>query len=342
MPKVASIGLDIAKNVFQAYGVDEGGNRVFNRKLRRGEVMEFFSALPPCLVGMEACSTSHHWAREIRGSGHDVRLIHTSYVKPFVKRDKTDANDAEAINEAVTRKTMSFVPIKSKVTQASFTQFQTRTLLVRQRAQSINAFRSHLAEFGIIARTGPANIAALVGIVRQDDDALPPEARSALALLIDHIEALSARISELETRLSAYGKADPTTSRLLTVPGVGSITAAAIVALVPDISAFSSSRRFASWIGLTPRSHSSGGKITLGSISKRGNTHLRSLLVMGAAAILARSKADDPRRTWINRLRQRKPFKVAAVALANKMARVIWALLSNGGTYISDRSLVES
>lgn len=334
MMNVATIGLDLAKNVFQVHGADADGATVFNRKLRRSEVLDFFEHQPPCVVGMEACGTSHYWARCIAKFGHDVRLIHATYVKAFVKRGKTDANDAEAISEAAARKTMRFVPVKSADQQAAIMAFNTRALFVRQRAQATIALRAYLAEFGIIAETGRASFKVLVATVRDLDGAhIPDAARAAFEDIVQQIEDLSERVERLDRAILARTKQDEDARRLMTVPGVGPLVAAAVKSIAPNPSQFKSSRHFAAWIGLTPKPHSSGGKILLGSISKAGNRQLRSLLFIAAVAVLGTVKDDSPAVRWSKRLRERRPFKVAAVAVANKLARIIWALLVKGGVY---------
>ncbi|EHK55637.1 IS110 family transposase [Allomesorhizobium alhagi] len=334
MKHASIIGLDLAKNVFQVHGADAGGSPVFNRKLRRGEVLRFFEKLPSCLVGIEACGSAHYWAREIAALGHDVRLIPPAYVKPFVKRGKTDAADAEAISEAVIRKTMRFVPIKTAEQQAEAMMLKSRGLLVKQQTQAVNALRSHLAELGIITAAGLAKVATLVAIVRDETDPrLPSAARFALMAIADQIEALMDQIDRLERAIVAAARRDEDMRRLTTIPGVGAITAATIKALVPDPNGFKSARHFAAWLGLTPRPHSSGGKERLGRISKMGNPELRCLLVLGATSVLRIARKDDRARPWLKALLARRPFKVAAIALANKMARIIWALLNKGGIY---------
>ena len=334
MKHVTTIGLDLAKQVFQIHGADAEGSPIINRKLRRAEVLRFFEKQPPCLVGLEACGGSHYWAREIAALGHEVRLIPPAYVKPFVKRGKTDAADAEAISEAVIRKTMRFVPIKSAEQQAAAMVLKTRGLLVRQRTQAINALRAHLSELGIIAGVSSAKVAGLIEIVRDETDArLPKAARFALAAIADQIEALMRQIDDLEREIVREAKRDEDMRRMATIPGVGAITAASIKALVPDPGGFKSGRHFAAWLGLTPKSHSSGGKERLGGISKMGNPELRSLLVLGATSVLRHARGNAKAPKWLSALLARRPFKVVAVALANKMARIIWALLTKGGTY---------
>jgi transposase len=331
---ITTIGLDLAKQVFQIHGADVEGTPIVSRKLRRAEVLRFFGKQPTCLVGIEACGGAHYWAREITALGHEVRLIPPAYVKPFVKRGKTDAADAEAISEAVTRKTMRFVQIKSAEQQAAAMVLKTRGLLVRQQTQAINALRAHLAELGIVAGIGTAKSAGLIEIVRDETDArLPKAARFALSALADQIEALKKQVDKVEREIVAEAKRDEDLRRLATIPGVGAITAATIKALVADPGGFKSGRHFAAWLGLTPKSHSSGGKERLGGISKMGNPELRTLLVLGATTVLRYARGNDKAPKWLAALLARRPFKVVAVALANKMARIIWALLNKGGTY---------
>ena len=314
MKQITTIGLDLAKNVFQVHAADAEGVPVFNRKLRRAEVLRFFEKLPACLVGLEACGGSHYWGREIAALGHDVRLIPPIYVKPFVKRGKTDAAEAEAISEAVTRKTMRFVPIKSADQQADGMVLKTRALLVRLQTQAINALRAHLSEVGVIAAAGTAKEAALIEIVLDEADArLPKAARLALVVLADQIEALTAQIGGLECEIAAEAKRDKDIQRLATIPGVGAITAASIKALVPDPHGFKSGRHFAVWLGLTPKSYSSGGKERLGGISKMGNPMLRTLLVLGATSVLWRARGNAKAPQWLTSLLARWPFKVVAV-----------------------------
>lgn len=332
--QITTIGLDLAKYVFQVHGADADGAPVFNRKLRRAEVLQFFEKQPACLVGLEACGGSHYWAREIAALGHEVRLIPPAYVKPFVKRGKTDAADAEAISEAVIRKTIRFVPVKTVEQQAAAMVLKTRGLLIRQRTQVINALRAHLSELGIVASVSSAKIAGLIEIVRDETDArLPKAARLALSVIADQIEALMRQIADLEREIVQEVRRDEDMRRLATIPGVGAITAASMKTLVPDPDGFKSARHFAAWLGLTPKSHSSGGKERLGGISKMGNRELRSLLVLGATSVLRKMKGNDKAPKWLSALLTRRPYKVVAVALANKIARIIWVLLTRGGTY---------
>ena len=335
MVETTTIGFDIAKQIFQVHGVSADNKVTVKRRLRRSEVLGFFRKLARCIVGLEACGGSHYWAREISALGHDVRLMPPSYVKPYVKRGKTDAVDAEAICEAVSRPTMRFVPIKTEECQAAVMVLKTRDLLVRQRTQAINALRGHLTELGIVAARGVAKVEALIEIIRDENDSrLPPAGRTALKTLADQIEALTKRVDSLEREIVAEVRRNATMRRLATIPGVGPITAATIQALVPDPGVFTSGRHFAAWIGLTPKMQASGGKERLGKISKMGNPTLRSLLVVGATAVLRHARRGATLSPWLTALLARRPAKVAAIALANKMARIIWALLTKGGTFI--------
>jgi transposase len=343
MDKVHIIGFDLAKQVFQAHGADASGATLFCRKLRRAEVLPFFRKIPSCIVAMEACGGAHHWAREISALGHEVRLVPPAYVKPFVKRGKTDAADAEAISEAAVRKSMRFVPVKSAEQQASAMVLKSRALLVRQQTQLINALRGHLSELGIVATVGMRGLAILIAMLRDEADLrIPRRARLALSELADQIDMIGLQIRKLERGLVEQVKEDDDLRRLTTIPGVGVMIAASIKAHVPDVEGFKSGRHFAAWLGLTPKPRSSGGKERLGGISKMGNPMLRSLLVLGAASVLRRVKANEGGPSWLVALLGRRPFKVVAVALANKMARMIWALLSKGGVYQADRVFANS
>ncbi len=342
MGETTIIGLDVAKQIFQVHGVSADGKVTVKRQLRRSQMIGFFGKLTRCVVGLEACGGSHFWAREIRALGHDVRLIPPAYVKPYVKRGKTDAVDAEAICEAVSRPTMRFVPIKTAECHAALMVLKTRDLLVRQRTQAINALRGHLAEVGIVEAKGAAKVEMLFEIIRDENDGrLPPAARTALKMLTEQIEALTERVDTLERKIVAEVRRDDTMRRLTTIPGIGPITAATIQALVPDPGAFTSGRHFAAWIGLTPKMHSSGGKERLGKISKMGNPALRSLLVVGATAVSRQVRRGATISPWLTALLARRPAKVAAIALANKMARIAWALLTKGGEFIRKNPVAE-
>lgn len=332
MVEISTVGLDLAKHVFQVHGVDDQGSVLVRKALRRGAVLKFFAELSPCTVGIEACSTAHYWARELMALGHTVKLMPPAYVKPYVKRGKNDAADAEAICEAVMRPTMRFVAVKSAEQQANAMIYKVRELLVRQRTQLINALRSHLAEMGIVAAKGVGRLDDLVAIVHdQEDDRLPAPARQALQELAGQIAALDARIAPLQQEIVSQLSSNETARRLTTIPGIGPLIAGALVAMVPDPGGFRSARHFATWLGFAPRQKSSGGKQRLGSISKQGNRYLRSLLILGAANVLRRRSASGS--AWLVALRGRRPFKVAAVALAHKIARVVWALMVKGGSY---------
>lgn len=333
METITTIGLDLAKSIFQVHAIDAAGHVVLRRAFRRSQLIEFFRKLTPCLVGLEACASAHYWAREIALCGHDVRMIPPVYVKAYVKRGKTDAADAEAICEAVTRPTMRFVPIKTADQQAAGMVLKTRDLLVRQRSQMANAFRAHMSELGIIAAQGLASIDKLAGIIRDAETALPALARNALLEMAEQIDVLTARIQHLDQDIAAGVKQDEAALLLTSVPGVGPLIAATVRATVHHAEGFRSGRDFAAWVGLTPRMHSSGGKEKLGSISKQGNRRLRTLFVIGATSVLKLAKRGLKLPDWLAGLMARKPFKLVAVALANKIARVIWALLVKGGVY---------
>lgn len=338
MVEITTIGLDVAKQIFQVHGVSGDGKAAIRRSLRRSDVLGFFGKLPPCVVGLEACGGSHFWAREIKALGHDIRMMPPAYVKPYVKRGKTDAIDAEAICEATSRPTMRFVPIKTADCQAAMMVLKTRDLLVRQRTQAINALRGHLAELGIVAGKGLAKVDKLIETVLDEKDArLPPAAHMALSILADQIKALTERISALEREIVAGVRRDETMRRLTTIPGIGPITAATIQSLVPDPGAFTSGRHFAAWIGLTPKMNASGGKERVGKISKMGNPALRSLLVVGATSVLAHARRGAPISPWLTALLARRPAKVVAIAWANKMARIAWALLTKGGVFVKNK-----
>ena len=334
METVATVGLDLAKSIFQVHAIDALGGVVVRRALRRANLLDFFRKLPPCLVGMEACATAHFWAREIQACGHEVKIMPPIYVKAYVKRSKTDAADAEAICEAVTRPTMRFASIKSAEQQAAGVVLKTRELLVRQRTQSANALRGHLAEFGFAAAKGMVSLDKLADTIRDPDVSVIPEsARRALLEIVEQIDSLSARIEGFDADIRKSVQDDETARRLTSVPGVGPIIAATVRAVVHDAGGFKSGRDFAAWLGLTPRASSSGGKERLGSISKRGHAQLRTLLIVGATSIIKQGKRGLKLPEWVAGLVARKPFKVVAVALANKNARIIWALLTRGGVY---------
>jgi transposase len=332
--QITTIGLDIAKNVFQVHGIDAKEKVVVRKQLRRSQVIAFFKVLPPCLIGMEACATAHYWARELTKLGHEVRLMPAKDVKAYVKRNKNDAADAEAICEAVRRPTMRFVRIKSPEQQGQLMQHRTRDVLIRQRTQIINALRAHLAEFGIVAAQGNAGVNELRAIVADERDTrLPIDARASVIVLAAQLEALECVIGAIEKRIKMQHRSNEASLRVETIPGIGIIGATAIVATVADPTIFRSGRDFAAWIGLVPRQDSTGGKQKLGPISKQGDRYLRRILVVGAIAVLRRALENPGKYPWLTQLLARRPFKVVAVALANKMARTAWALLAHGGTY---------
>jgi transposase len=326
--QVSTIGLDLAKHVFQAHGVDADGNVALRRRLRRAEVVVFFSRLAPCLVGIEACATAHYWARELAALGHTVRLIPPSYVKPYVRRGKNDAADAEAICEAVARPSMRFVPIKSADQQAVLMLHKTRELLIKQRTMLINALRCHLAEFGIVAAQRRTGLGHLIAVVQDETDSrVPVLARRALEPLLAQLQHVQAAVSQLEAEIVAWHKSNEVSKRLATIPGIGPIIASAIAATMLDPSHFRSGREFAAWLGLVPKQNSSGGKERLGRISRQGNRYVRRLLVTGATAVIRYARTKAPGGDWLRALLARKPARLASVALANKMARTAWALL---------------
>ena len=329
--KITTIGLDLAKNVFQVHGIDAAGEVVVRRALRRGQVLSFFSKLEPCLVGMEACGTSHYWARELDSLGHDVKLMPPAYVKPYVKRGKTDAGDAEAICEAVTRPTMRFVAVKSADQQSVVMLHRTRELLVRQRTQLVNIIRGQLAEFGVTLAKG---IQHALKFVRQllDGGALdiPDLAVKVVTVLAEQLRQLQIRIGELEKELKRWFRADRVAQGLATIPGIGFITASALASTVTDPNQFTSSRQFAAWLGLTPRANSSGGKERQGRISKMGDQHIRHLLVSGMTSQLRWARRHPDAHPWVASLLARKPAKLVAVAMANKAARIAWVVMTRG------------
>lgn len=335
MKEVITIGIDLAKNVFQVHGIDAEGEVLVRRQLRRSQLLPFFSKLSPCLVGMEACATSHHWAREIEARGHTVRLMPPRYVKPYVKRNKNDAADAEAICEAVTRPTMRFVPIKTPEQQSVLMLHRTRQMFVRQRIMLVNALRAHLAEFGIVAGVGRNGLDKLLEVIADDqDERVPAAARGCLLALRDQLVMVKRQILDADRRVLAWHRASEVSRRLAEIPGVGPLIASALVASIPDPHAFRSGRDLSAWIGLVPRQNSTGGKERLGKISKAGNRYLRSLLMIGAFSVIKRAKLTGcRRRPWLAALLVRRATKVAAIALANKIARTVWAMMAHGTCY---------
>jgi transposase len=335
MQTVTTIGLDIAKSVFQVHGVDAEGNVLIRRQLKRRYVLAFFQKLSPCLVGIEACATSHHWSRELTALGHSVQLMPPAYVKPYVKRQKNDAADAEAICEAVTRTNMRFVETKTPEQQSCLMLHRTRQLFIRQQTSVINAIRAHMAEFGIVAPVGRHGVEALLEVVADvGDNRVPEVARACLAALGAQLRRLKQQILEFDRMIMAWHRSNETSRRLDAVPGIGPALATALVASVADPKAFRSGRNFSAWIGLVPKQHSSGGKDRLGSISKQGDRYLRSLFTAGALAVIRYAKIHvTQHRPWLAALLARRPTKVAAIALANKIARMAWAMMARGERY---------
>jgi transposase len=338
--RITTIGLDLAKHWFQVHGVDAAGRPVVKRRLRRSEVVEFFKSLEPCLVGIEACATAHHWARELIAMGHEVKLMPPAYVKAYVKRNKNDAADAEAICEAVTRPSMRFVPIKDVDQQSVLMLHRARALLIRQRTMLVNALRARMAEFGVIAPQGLRNVEQLIDAISDARTALPELARSILQLIVAQLNDTAARVRLLEARLAKWHRMNAVSRLLASVPGVGIMGASAIAATVTDPSLFRSGREFAAWLGMTPRQNSSGGKERLGGISKRGDKYLRSLLIAGAVAILRHARNRTTKDAeWVRGMLARKPAKVVAVALANRTARIVWAVMRRGSAYRATEGL---
>lgn len=331
--EITTIGLDLAKSVFQLHAVNADGAVVWRKKLRRSALLQELAKVPPCLVGMEACATAHYWAREISALGHEVRLMPPAYVKAYLRRQKNDAADAEAICEAVRRPTMRFVAVKSAERQAVLVLHRTRELLVRQRTMLINAIRAHCAEFGLIAAQGVGRVGDLLKrAIQAGPAALPDLAKAAMALMAEQLESLEMQIQALNRRLLAWHKQDETSQRLATIPSVGVISATALAASVADPGQFRSGREFSASLGLVPRQNSSGGKDRLGRISKMGDRYLRKLLVVGATSLVRRARTANAA-PWVSRLLERKPTRLVTVAMANKTARIVWAVLARGEAY---------
>ena len=331
---VSTIGLDIAKHVFQAHGADASGQAVFRKKITRTKLIDFLASQPRCLVALEACGGAHYWGREISKLGHTVRLIPPSYVKPFVKRQKNDAADAEAICEASQRPSMRFVAIKDEEQQAHGVVFRARDVLVRQRTQCINALRGHLTEYGWVVPKGTSHMATLIDQIEDPNCSLPKSACAVLAVLVTTLKSLEGNIAILDAEISRRSREDAIARRLMTIPGVGPISATAIAALAPPVETFRTSRDFAAWLGLTPLQRSTGGKQRLGATSKMGERTIRRLLIIGASAVVSQARRRGaPAGSWLARMLVRKPRMLVMVALANKTARIIWALLAKGEVY---------
>ncbi|WP_168880245.1 IS110 family transposase [Rhizobium sp. P28RR-XV] len=334
MSEVTIIGIDLAKRAFQFHGAGSNGSVLFRKKLSRGQVLAFIAGQPRCVVAMEACATAHGWGREFEKLGHEVRLIPPVYVKPFLKRQKNDVADAEAIVEAALRPTMRFVAVKTETQQARAMLFRTRQMFVGQRTQMINALRGHLAEHGLVAARGPAHLKRFADAIADYDSALPKEVRELGQVYLEQIDGLTARVSDLDEKMKRAAKEADLARRAQTMPGVGPVTALAIETFAPDLATFRCGRDFAAWLGLVPKQHSTGGKARLGKTSKMGQRDIRTLLVSGAMAVLqAVERFDTPHNGWLKRLLARKPRMVAAIALANKMARGLWAMMTKVEDY---------
>jgi transposase len=330
MGEVVTVGLDIAKSVFQVHGVDGAGEVAVRRQLRRAQVLVFFAKLPACLIGIEACATAHYWARELAALGHQVRLMPPSYVKPYVKRQKNDAADAEAICEAVTRPTMRFVEVKSPEQQSVMVLHRVRLTLMRQRIQLSNTIRAHMAEFGLVAPIGREGLQGLIQLIEARDPRVPEEARVCLEFLVAQLRLVNVQVLETDRKIRASARSTEVGRRLMTIPGVGPVLASALVATVAEPKAFKSGRNLAAWIGLVPKQNSSGGKERLGGITKQGDRYLRQLMVVGALAVVRYAERHGTRRPWLVQLLAKRPTKVATVALANKIARIAWAIMTSG------------
>ena len=335
MQAITTIGLDIAKSVFQVHGIDADGRVVIRRQLKRRYVLTFFEKLAPCLIGIEACASSHHWARQLQILGHTVRLMPPSYVKPYAKRQKNDATDAEAICEAVTRANMRFVATKTPEQQSGLVLHRTRHLFIRQQTAVINAIRAHLAEFGITAPVGRKGVEELLNVIANPNDKRVPEiARACLLAFRAQLRRLKEQILEFDRMIRAWHRSSERSQQLDDCPGVGPALATALIASVADPKSFRSGRNFSAWIGLVPKQHSSGGKNRLGSLSKQGDRYLRGLFVAGALAVIRYAKIHGTKhRPWLAALLARRPTKVAAIALANKIARMAWAMMARGERY---------
>lgn len=335
--KTTTVGLDLAKSVFQVHGVDERGKTAVKRQLKRGQVCEFFVNLPPCLIGMEACGSAHHWARKLESFGHTVRLMAPQFVKPYVKTNKNDAADAEAICEAVARPNMRFVPIKNIEQQSVLALHRVRQGFVKARTAQANQIRGLLGEFGLVIPQGIASLATRVPELIEDaTNELTGSFRLLVDRLMDHLKELDKQVAEFDAQIKAWHRSSEASCKLEKVPGIGPITASALVASIGDAKNFDSGRQVAAWLGLVPRQHSSGGKPTLLGMSKRGDSYLRTLLIHGARSVIFRAQQKTDKSSWLHKLLERRNPNVAAVALANKNARIVWALLANEREFRSD------
>jgi transposase len=327
---ITTVGIDLAKNIFQIHGVNEQGKRVLRKQLRREQLMAFFANLPPCLVGLEACGGAHHWARKLQACGHTVRLMAPQFVKPYVKGNKTDAADAEAICEAVSRPSMRFVPLKNVEQQATLALHRARQSFVKARTAQANQIRGLLSEFGLIVPRGIKFVLDRVPSVLEDaENSLPGNFRALIARLLEHFKLLAEQVAKTEESIRAWHQSNDLSKRLEKVPGIGPLTANALAATIGNARNFDNGRQLAAWLGLVPRQHSSGGKPTLLGMSKRGDTYLRTLLIHGARSVIYRARQSGNRESWLAKLVDRRNANVAAVALANKNARIVWALLAH-------------
>jgi transposase len=332
--QITTVGIDLAKNVFQVHGANERGKAVLRKQLRRDQVAAFFANLPKCLIGMEACGGAHHWARKLQALGHTVRLMAPQFIKPYVKSNKNDAADAEAICEAVSRPTMRFVPIKNLEQQSVLALHRTRQGFVKARTAQANQIRGLLGEFGLIVPQGIGYIASRVPALIEDTRIeLPAAFRQLITRLLEHLKELHRQVDEIEAQIKAWHRASEASQRLEKVPGIGPLTASALAATVGDAKNFDNGRQFAAWLGLVPRQHSSGGKSTLLGMSKRGDAYLRTLLIHGARSVIYRAGQGPDAESWLVKLVTRRNANIAAVALANKTARIVWALLAHERDY---------
>lgn len=335
--KVTTLGIDLAKNVFQVHGIDHHGKVILKKQLKRAQMTPFFINLPPCLIGMEACGSAHHWARKLQAMGHTVRLMAPQFVKPYVKTNKNDAADAEAICEAVGRPNMRFVPVKNVEQQAVLALHRVRQGFVKARTAQGNQIRGLLAEFGIIIPQGISNIASRVPELIEDaSNELPGAFRVLVQRLLDHLKELDVQVDELEAQIQAWHRKSDLSTKIAQVPGIGPISASALVAAIGDAKNFDNGRQLAAWLGLVPKQHSTGGKSNLLSISKRGDTYLRTLLIHGARSVIYHASKRPESCTWVSAVVSRRNKNVAAVALANKNARIVWALLAHERPYETD------
>jgi len=341
--QITTVGIDLAKNVFQVHGANEHGKPVLRKVLRRGQVAAYFSNLPSCLIGMEACASAHHWARKLQALGHEVRLIAPQFVKPYVKSNKNDAADAEAICEAVARPSMRFVPIKNTEQQSVLALHRVRQAFVKARTAQANQIRGLLGEFGLVVPQGISYITERVPALLEDaDNGLPARMRPLIYRLLDHLRLLHQQIAEVENEIKLWHRDNEYSRRLEAIPGIGVLTATALAATVGNAHGFDSGRQLAAWLGLVPRQHSSGGKTNLLGMSKRGDAYLRTLLIHGARSVIYRATQRGDERDWLVQLTARRNKNVAAVALANKTARIAWALLAHGREFRSDYATVQA